>query len=354
MTDDALKRLKTLYDQRNQIRPENGPEWIRQVSRRLYELAPAQAREFGKVTPILVAGLSDRGVMPYWEKALSIISEGIAVAERQRSEGTKRDTVVPPVSGSMGIFLSWSGSASRALAHILYDWLPAVLPFVDPWMSSEDIPKGSRWDAELDERLQNASYCIVCLTPGIAREPWVNYEAGAIGKFVEQSRVSPLLLGVTQDELAKLSLSRFQCTAFTKDEILKLLESINTAAGTPMPANKLSEALESSWTDIVDRVDQINLDNIQPSEAKMREQIEDDRAAVNEVEERILISVSRMSKRIEDIATQIGENHIRTEYFLDRLVGAGYLLKFVSIIGDPTTYQISSLGRSYLVENALV
>ena len=358
MTNDALTKLKTLYGQRNQLGPEDGPEWISQVSRLLYGLAPAQAREFDEVTPSLFAGLSDRGVKPFWEKALVKIREGIAVAERQESEGAKQDAVVPSPGGRMGVFLSWSGSPSHALAlPSLHDWLPVVLPFVDPWMSSENIPKGSRWDAELGERLQNTSYCIVCLTPGIAREPWVNYEAGSIGKFVEQSRVSPLLLGVAQDELAELPLSRFQCTEFRKDEMLKLLKSINTAAASPMPADSLSEVLKSSWTDLADRVDQLDLDKSQPSEVKVGQHTEDDRAAMNEVKERILVSVAKMGephRRIGHIATQIGENQIRTEYYLDRLVEGGYLLKFVSIVGEPTRYEVASPGRAYLVENALV
>ena len=81
----------------------------------------------------------------------------------------------------------------------------------------------------------------------------MNYEAGSIGKFVEQSRVSPPLLGVRQDELAELPLSQFQCTEFRKDEILKLFESINTAAGSPVPVESLVEALDSLWIKLTDR-----------------------------------------------------------------------------------------------------
>ena len=357
MTNDALTKLKTLYGQRNQLDPEDGPEWISQVSTLLHELAPAQAREFDEVTPSLFAGLSDQGVKPYWEKALARIREGIAAAERQESEGAKQDAVVPSTGDRMGVFLSWSGSPSHALALILHDWIPTVLPFVDPWMSSEDIPKGSRWDAELDERLQNTSYCIVCLTPGIAREPWVNYEVGSIGKFVEQSRVSPLLLGVPQDELAELPLSRFQCTEFRKDEMLKLLESINTAAGSPVPVESLVEALDSLWIELTDRVDQIDLAGGEPSEVEAGQHTENDHSALNEVEERILVLVARMGKLhepIDDIATQIGENQIRTEHYLDRLVAGKYLLKFINMSGEPTSYEIARQGRSYLVVNALV
>ena len=78
----------------------------------------------------------------------------------------------------MKIFLSWSGAESHALARVLHEWLPVVLPSVDPWMSSEDIAKGKRWADDIGKILEESSYCIVCVTPGVEQQPWVNFEAG--------------------------------------------------------------------------------------------------------------------------------------------------------------------------------
>ena len=154
------------------------------------------------------------------------------------------------MGGQMRVFLSWSGSHSHALAKILHDWLRNVLPFVDPWMSSEDIPKGSRWAAEIGESLEECDYCIVCLTREAARQPWVNFEAGAISRAVEHSHVSPLLLDVTPRDLGDLPLTMFQCTTFNKSDVHKLLQSINCAHDSPVEESKLESDFEETWNGV--------------------------------------------------------------------------------------------------------
>ena len=84
----------------------------------------------------------------------------------------------------MNIFISWSGSTSHDMARILKDWLPTVLHYVRPWLSSEDIRKGKPWGPALTAQLDATSYCIVCVTTlRVAKEPWVNFEAGVTSKY---------------------------------------------------------------------------------------------------------------------------------------------------------------------------
>ena len=42
------------------------------------------------------------------------------------------------------VFISWSGTRSKVAAKELTNWLPAILQRARPWMSEEDIQKGSR------------------------------------------------------------------------------------------------------------------------------------------------------------------------------------------------------------------
>lgn len=157
------------------------------------------------------------------------------------------------------VFISWSGDQSHALARILRDWLPEVLPFVDPWLSSEDIVKGRRWDSEIAKRLEDTSYCIVCVTPGVQRRPWVNFEAGAVAKIVEDAHVSPLLLGVSTEDLSGTPLSMFQCTIFDELDFLRLLQSMNKAADVPVSSGELEQNFALHWIRLTDQVAQISL-----------------------------------------------------------------------------------------------
>lgn len=257
----------------------------------------------------------------------------------------------------MRVFLSWSGSASHNVARALRDWLPSVLPFVSPWVSSEDISKGKRWSAVIAEELEDCSYCIVCVTPETARQPWINFEAGAIAKVVSDSHVSPLLVGTPVSELRDLPLSMFQATVFEKADVLRLVESVNAAAPTPIPADRLKRTFRLCWPGLDTEIGAITLSI--PSGAPENGEDEDDDGEVlflEEIQEQILTLVAEMGDQhptAEVIAHHVNENLTRTRYHIDRLVRIEYLHNLLSMMA-PTRYMITEKGRSYLVENDLV
>src|ERR1700710_2297738 len=97
----------------------------------------------------------------------------------------------------MKVFISWSGPASRTMAHALKGWLPLVIPAIDPFDSNQDIANGKRWTWELADRLAKTKVGIICVTPFNLRSSWLNFEAGALSKAVDhQAHVMPILLGV--------------------------------------------------------------------------------------------------------------------------------------------------------------
>ena len=305
-------------------------------------------RHLRRVTSPRPSELKNQGVDV---QAVPLRRASALVAEQPREYDPElRETV-----SRMKIFLSWSGEASDELAGILHEWLPTVLQFVDPWMSSEDIAKGARWNPEIGKTLEETSYCIVCVTPGVQSEPWVNFEAGAVAKAVSQSYVSPLLLDVSVEELGGLPLSMFQCTRFNKADILKLLRSINSAAESPVSSRRLKTSLEYSWPGLRERVDGINLSGIEDGghgtqEHERKPEVLDDHA------EDILVLVATNGVGFEpsagQVAAHVDEEVLVAQYHLDRLVDRGFLEE--DILREPPTYSITRKGRAYVVENELI
>jgi hypothetical protein len=83
----------------------------------------------------------------------------------------------------MGVFISWSGenSKSHKVAKALQEWLDYVVPNCEPWMS-HDIGAGESWYTELFAQLDFHKVGISCVTKKNQKEPWLNFEAGALAK----------------------------------------------------------------------------------------------------------------------------------------------------------------------------
>lgn len=146
----------------------------------------------------------------------------------------------------MKVFLSWSGDRSHKVACAFRDWLPSVLQFICPYVSSEDIDKGARWSTDIAQELDQSAYGILLVTKENLHAPWVAFEAGALSKSLEKARVSPFLFDLKRSEVQG-PLLQFQSTIRTKSDIAKLLESINKAAD---EEERLSEQLLTKVFDV--------------------------------------------------------------------------------------------------------
>lgn len=147
----------------------------------------------------------------------------------------------------MKVFISWSGTVSHKVATVFRDWLPSVIQSIEPYVSSEDIDKGARWSTDIAGELNASSYGLVCLTKDNVSAPWINFEAGALGKSIDKSRVSPFLFRLKRSEVEGPIL-QFQSTVFERDDVLKLLKSINTAcAQDTLEDARLEKAFDVWW-----------------------------------------------------------------------------------------------------------
>lgn len=150
----------------------------------------------------------------------------------------------------MKVFISWSNPVSQQIALLFRDWLPQVIQLIKPYVSSEDIDKGTRWLIDIAQELNESSYGIICVTKENMNAPWINFEAGALSKKLGKSFVSPFLFDLKPSDVTG-PLVQFQQTIFDKEDIRKLLYSINTSCGDERLSDQLLEkSFERCYLDL--------------------------------------------------------------------------------------------------------
>lgn len=146
----------------------------------------------------------------------------------------------------MKVFLSWSGELSHKTAIIFRDWLPSVIQSIIPYVSSEDIDKGARWSTDIAKELDNSTFGILCVTKENVHAPWLTFEAGALSKTMEKAAVSPFLFDIKRSEVSGPIL-QFQSTIFEREDVKKLVYSLNRACGTEVLADDRLEKAFLVW-----------------------------------------------------------------------------------------------------------
>ncbi|KGL47347.1 TIR domain-containing protein [Porphyromonas cangingivalis] len=144
----------------------------------------------------------------------------------------------------MRVFISWSGNKSHKVALVFRDWLPSVIQSIEPYVSSEDIDKGARWSTDIAKELENSTFGILCVTKDNLEAPWLSFEAGALSKTMDKAFVSPFLFDIKRSEVNGPIL-QFQSTIFQKEDLKKLVNTLNKACGENcIPESRLEKAFE--------------------------------------------------------------------------------------------------------------
>ena len=148
----------------------------------------------------------------------------------------------------MKIFISWSGERSKQTAEILKKWMKHVIQSVEPFVSSEDIQKGARWSADIAKELQDSNVGILCVTKDNFKAPWLLFEAGALSKAMDKALVVPLLFDLKPSDLSGSPLLQFQVAPFSKEEIKKLMTTMNEISDKKL--EDLDEVFEKWYPDL--------------------------------------------------------------------------------------------------------
>lgn len=172
----------------------------------------------------------------------------------------------------MKVFLSWSGLASHRTAIIFRDWLPSVIQCIVPYVSSEDIDKGARWSTDIAQELEDSSFGILCVTKENVHAPWLTFEAGALSKTMEKASVSPFLFDIKRSEVSGPIL-QFQSTIFEREDIRKLISSLNRACGPETLSDERLERAFSIWyPNLEEQLNLLHQSNTESSSTEEQEQ----------------------------------------------------------------------------------
>ncbi|MGE4266542.1 MAG: hypothetical protein AB7F25_03835 [Deferribacterales bacterium] len=191
----------------------------------------------------------------------------------------------------MKVFLSWSGELSHRIATVLRDWFPSVIQSIDPYVSSEDIDKGTRWSTDIAKELEDSSFGILCVTKGNIDAPWLNFEAGALSKAINYSFVCPFLFGLKRSEINGPIL-QFQSTVFEKEDIRKLIHTLNKACcDITLTDDRINKAFDVWYPTLEEQLKSLESEAAPVKKTKKPEQ--EDEKILEEI-----LNISRINHRI--------------------------------------------------------
>jgi hypothetical protein len=194
----------------------------------------------------------------------------------------------------MKVFISWSGDRSKAIAEELRDWLPTIVQSIDPFISTQDVPVGGRGLNVLASELQDCSFGIICLTQENMKGQWIHFEAGALSKVIEVSRVVPLLLDLKISDLTG-PLVQFQAIAMEdRDGMFALIKALAEQSSPPITESRLQRLFDMLWPELEAKVSQLK--------AATASEPKQDSRSDREILEEILL-LSRNAERQMSIVT---------------------------------------------------
>lgn len=251
----------------------------------------------------------------------------------------------------MKVFISWSGTLGGQVAEKLRAWLPLVVQSVDPYLSSEDTHKGTRWREVVGKELESSNYGIICVTPENVDSRWMNFEAGALSKELEGSRVSPFLIRLKPTDLEGSPLSQFQMTVHHEyQDVLKLIKSINAVAERKLSPDLLENVFHTWWPRLKDPLDELlkeyDAKRSLPAGRNAEEKLEE-LLVLARGQEKILKDLSRASKSTTNASVSIMPNGTN-------LANIKYLLRHAREVADEAARAGNPESPAYVQVRGLI
>lgn len=156
----------------------------------------------------------------------------------------------------MHVFISWHGEKSLAYAERLKELIENCIQSITVFCSSLDIHNGDNWSKVLFEELSSTKYGIVCLTRDNIREPWINFEAGAIANKLD-NKMTTLLIDLKTSELFP-PLSLFQATKLERQNIQNMILAINDTLPNKIEKSRVMDSFDAFYEGFEKKIQSIN------------------------------------------------------------------------------------------------
>ncbi len=259
----------------------------------------------------------------------------------------------------MKVFISWSGDLSLRIALIFRDWLPSVIQSIEPYVSSEDIDKGARWSTDIAKELENSTFGILCVTKDNLEAPWLSFEAGALSKTMEKSLVTPFLFDIKRSEVQGPIL-QFQSTIFQKDDIKKMMKTLNNACGeTGISEQQLDKTFEVWYPTLEQELKKIKKDYVTTNVSKdnteeiKSSEILEEILELSRDNQKLLknpeVSSTEMANLLEDIYKNMNEHNLRNMKSYDKKrLSQKYSIMFCEELMH-THMRIENMPYSFLI-----
>jgi hypothetical protein len=133
------------------------------------------------------------------------------------------------------------------IAQRIKPFLEDVLGTATIFMS-QAMEGGTRWAMEIPQRLESCNAGLVLVTQENSQAPWLHFEAGALSKQIDESRVVPLLCRSSVGDIQGTPLSLFQAKNLDHDDFLSVCISFGKAFD--VAEETIRRRFERSWPDL--------------------------------------------------------------------------------------------------------
>src|SRR5262249_38502632 len=112
---------------------------------------------------------------------------------------------------------------------------------------------GQRWAEKVAKELEVSNFGIICVTQENVASPWVLFEAGALAKSLQGSRVIPLLLDLEFRDVTG-PLAQFQAKKVDQSGLFEVVQSWSHLGHEPGPASRVKQRVDALWADVEKKV----------------------------------------------------------------------------------------------------